>query len=75
MLYSDVHILVLIVLFCICGFRHQVTMAVLELRENGDLTKLETKWWIKKGECGPPKGQGKASCVLIIIDMHGVVGH
>uniref|UniRef100_X2AX36 Glutamate receptor n=1 Tax=Capitella teleta TaxID=283909 RepID=X2AX36_CAPTE len=32
--------------------RDQINLAVLGLREKGELTKLETKWWYDKGECG-----------------------
>ncbi len=36
-----------------------MTLAVLELRENGELQKLENKWWIDKGECGKEGGAKK----------------
>ena len=29
-----------------------MTLAVLELRENEALAKLERTWWYDKGECG-----------------------
>jgi len=32
--------------------RDRITLAVLELRENEDLAKLERTWWYDKGECG-----------------------
>ena len=32
-------------------YRDRVTLAVLELRENGELQKLEKKWWYDRGEC------------------------
>lgn len=32
--------------------RDRVTLAVLELRENEALAKLERTWWYDKGECG-----------------------
>jgi len=32
--------------------RDRITLAVLELRENEDLAKLERTWWIDKGQCG-----------------------
>ncbi|KAK3594280.1 hypothetical protein CHS0354_035179, partial [Potamilus streckersoni] len=31
--------------------RQPLNIAILELREYGDLLKLEQKWWISKGQC------------------------
>jgi hypothetical protein len=33
--------------------RDSVGLAVLLLREAGDLQKLHKKWWYDKGECAP----------------------
>jgi len=33
-------------------YRDRITLAVLELRENEDLAKLERNWWYEQGECG-----------------------
>ena len=33
-------------------------LAVLELRESGDLQKLHKRWWYDKGECAP-ENEGK----------------
>lgn len=41
--------------------RDRVTLAVLELRENGELQKLEKKWWYDKGECGKETQSTKVS--------------
>ncbi|KAJ8027932.1 Glutamate receptor 4 [Holothuria leucospilota] len=30
----------------------ELTLAILELRENTQITELETKWWTERGECG-----------------------
>jgi len=30
-----------------------IGLAVLRLRESGDLQKLHKKWWYDKGECAP----------------------
>ncbi len=38
--------------------RDRITLAVLELREIGELQKLEKKWWYDLGECGE-KGESK----------------
>ncbi|WAQ98647.1 GRIA2-like protein, partial [Mya arenaria] len=32
--------------------KNQINVAVLKLREVGELMKLEQKWWYSKGECG-----------------------
>ena len=39
--------------------RDRITLAVLELREKGDLQKLHKKWWYGKGECGTEKSGKK----------------
>ncbi len=44
-------------------FRDRVTLAVLELREVGELQKLEKKWWYDLGECG--KKETKKVQVLV----------
>ena len=31
--------------------RERVGLAVLQLIEDGELTKLQKKWWYEKGEC------------------------
>ena len=35
----------------ILRFREFITLAVLSLREDGELQKLEKKWWYDKGQC------------------------
>ena len=32
-------------------FRDRITQAVLELKEKGELAKLELKWFYENGEC------------------------
>ena len=32
--------------------RDRINLAVLSLREKGELQKLEKKWWYDKGQCG-----------------------
>ena len=32
--------------------REAISLAVLQLREGGELQKLHKKWWYDKGECG-----------------------
>jgi len=45
-------------------FRDRITLAVLELLESGDLAKLETKWWLDKGQCGKEGSPKKVNIVL-----------
>jgi len=33
-----------------------MNLAVLQLREYGELIKLQHKWWVAKGQCGGSKG-------------------
>lgn len=42
------------VLFCV--YSHPINIAVLLMRERGDLLKLEQKWWVSKGECAGVDG-------------------
>lgn len=49
-------------------FRDSVGLAVLLLREDGDLQKLHKKWWYDKGECAP-EGDGKVGKRQIIINL------
>lgn len=30
----------------------KVSIAILQLKENGSLIKMKRRWWIDKGECG-----------------------
>lgn len=29
-----------------------MSIAILQLKENGSLIKMKRRWWIDKGECG-----------------------
>ena len=40
--------------------REKVSLAVLQLRESGELQKLKKKWWFDKGECNAD-AEGKVS--------------
>lgn len=31
--------------------RNDINLAVLSLKENGELTKLQNKWWFDRTEC------------------------
>lgn len=39
----------------ICVFRDAVNLAVLSLKEDGELTKLKNKWWYDRTECPKDK--------------------
>ena len=41
------------------SFSVHITLAVLELKENGQLHELEQTWWLEKGQCGDPQSQSK----------------
>ena len=40
-------------------FRGDVNLMVLQLREAGELRRLENKWWYDKGQCGGSPHSGK----------------
>ncbi|CAH1268315.1 GRIA2 [Branchiostoma lanceolatum] len=53
--------------------RQAITLAVLELREEGVLQSLETKWWYDKGECGPSESSNKGETnALSLSNVAGV---
>ncbi|XP_022320708.2 glutamate receptor 2-like [Crassostrea virginica] len=59
--------------------RHQelsekVSIAILQLKENGSLIKMKRRWWIDKGECGiQEEGQGnKKKKSLSLSNLAGV---
>ncbi len=43
-------------------FREPISLAVLQLREDGELQKLHKKWWYDKGECGS-EGESKVRSI------------
>ena len=54
-----------IIAHVICRFREDINLAVLQLRESGDLQKLQKKWWFDKGECNA-EAEGKVINLRII---------
>ncbi|ESP00055.1 hypothetical protein LOTGIDRAFT_112937, partial [Lottia gigantea] len=57
------------------GYPHRdaINIAVLELREVGELHKLEQKWWYDKGECGNADGGKDASqSALTLSNVSGI---
>ncbi|KAK6173038.1 hypothetical protein SNE40_016574 [Patella caerulea] len=57
------------------GYPHRdaINIAVLELREVGELHKLEQKWWYDKGECGNADGSKDASqSALTLSNVSGI---
>ncbi|XP_052795047.1 glutamate receptor 2-like isoform X2 [Mya arenaria] len=51
--------------------KNQINVAVLKLREVGELMKLEQKWWYSKGECGVDTKDAKTSA-LTLSNVSGV---
>ena len=35
------------------SYSDEINLAILKLTEEGELQKLQKKWWIDKGECSP----------------------
>ncbi|ESO90628.1 hypothetical protein LOTGIDRAFT_123068, partial [Lottia gigantea] len=52
--------------------RDRINIAVLELREVGELHKLEQKWWYDKGECGDPGGKESSINALTLSNVSGI---
>ncbi|GAB1597397.1 glutamate receptor, partial [Argonauta hians] len=52
--------------------RDSVTLAVLELKEEGSLHKLYQKWWYEKGQCGFDSGGDSKKRELSLSNVAGV---
>ncbi|KAL4229778.1 Glutamate receptor 2 [Mactra antiquata] len=52
--------------------RNDVNIAVLLMRERGDLLKLEQKWWYSKGECAGADGGDKGKNALNLSNVSGI---
>lgn len=46
--------------------RDPISLAVLKLMEEGDLKKLQKKWWYDKGEC-PAESDAKVGPICFIL--------
>ncbi|XP_060589506.1 glutamate receptor 4-like [Ruditapes philippinarum] len=51
--------------------KNQLNLAVLKLRETGQLMKLEQKWWYSKGMCGTNK-QDATTSALTLSNVSGI---
>ncbi|CAE1233134.1 GRIA2 [Acanthosepion pharaonis] len=54
------------------AIRDTVTLAVLELKEEGSLHKLYQKWWYEKGQCGFDSGNDSKKRSLSLSNVAGV---
>lgn len=54
------------------AIRDTVTLAVLELKEEGSLHKLYQKWWCEKGQCGFDSGNDSKKRSLSLSNVAGV---
>ena len=55
MVGGEINVIFLIIdgiVVCMYVCRESIGIAVLKLREDGELQKLHKKWWYDKGECG-----------------------
>ena len=50
--------------------RDRIVLAVLKLRENCQLDKLEKKWWVEKGQCGKMTNKKKV-CLFSLCHATG----
>jgi hypothetical protein len=47
--------------------RDPINLAVLQLREEGYLDELKTKWWFDRSECGNSGGGSKVSVFFFFL--------
>ncbi|XP_069128789.1 glutamate receptor 2-like isoform X2 [Argopecten irradians] len=52
--------------------RKKLNLVVLRLREEGELHKLEQKWWYDKGECGAVDGKDGVKSALTLSNVSGI---
>ncbi|XP_014780672.1 glutamate receptor 2 isoform X2 [Octopus bimaculoides] len=52
--------------------RMPINLAVLVLREKGELHKLEKKWWYDKGQCGQPDKESSKTSALRLSNVSGI---
>ncbi|RWS08569.1 glutamate receptor-like protein, partial [Dinothrombium tinctorium] len=52
-------------------FRVDLNLAVLHLKENGDLTKLENKWWYDRSECKTKDSKESSQSELTLSNVAG----
>ncbi|KAK2170552.1 hypothetical protein LSH36_2g10071 [Paralvinella palmiformis] len=53
--------------------REDINLAVLQLRESGDLQKLQKKWWFDKGECNAEaEGKSSSQSALTLSNVAGI---
>ena len=55
-----------IFLLCVCPhiYRDYINIQVLMLREKGELSKLEKKWFYDKGKCGVSGSSGSKASIV-----------
>ncbi|KAL5011753.1 hypothetical protein ScPMuIL_010304 [Solemya velum] len=54
------------------GLTARLNLAVLELREIGELIKLEQRWWYDKGECGALDSTDHSQRALTLSNVSGI---
>ncbi|XP_065563333.1 glutamate receptor 1-like isoform X2 [Artemia franciscana] len=52
--------------------RERINLAVLDLKENGDLQRLENKWWYERSECSNSDKQETAQNELSLSNVAGI---
>ncbi|XP_021379137.1 glutamate receptor 2-like isoform X2 [Mizuhopecten yessoensis] len=52
--------------------RKKLNLVVLRLREEGELHKLEQKWWYDKGECGAINSKDGVKSALTLSNVSGI---
>ena len=58
--------------FCFDGYREQLNLAVLSLKESDDLARLTNKWWYDRGECANADKQETTQNELSLSNVAGI---
>ncbi|XP_022240427.1 glutamate receptor 1-like isoform X1 [Limulus polyphemus] len=53
------------------GLRDKLNLAVLSLKENGDLARLKNKWWYDRSECSSDSGKDSSQNELTLSNVAG----
>ncbi|BFZ14897.1 hypothetical protein BsWGS_17936 [Bradybaena similaris] len=56
------------------NLRHNINIAILTLKEKGELIKLKQKWWFDKGQCGDQSASKESTGTQSALTLSNVSG-
>lgn len=58
--------------FSLSELRKNLTLIILKLNQEGELYKLEQRWWYDKGECGAAESKDSKKSALTLSNVSGI---